>query len=134
MSNEHTKGEWKAFNMVHADHGGPMTPEEIGEYVKNSVIKSIENGGSAERFLFISTGEEGAPDIALVGNGPRGPANARLIIKAPELYALAERIAALTPATRDYSPGIGDGMLNQLIDEAKKLTSGIIPLTPREHL
>lgn len=58
-----------------------------------------------------------------ISDDGRHTANAVLISRAPELYALAERIAALTPATRDYSPGIGDGILNQLIDEAKRLTS-----------
>jgi hypothetical protein len=90
-----TPGEWRAFNMVHEDHGGPMTPEELGEYVKNSVIKSLEFGGSPDRFLFISTGEEDAPDICHVGNGPTGPANARLIAAAPNLLD-ALKIAAET--------------------------------------
>lgn len=35
--------------------------------------------------------------------------------------ALLQKIARLTPATRDYHPGIGEGMLNNLIDEAKRL-------------
>lgn len=91
MDTKHTKGEWQAFNMVHADRGDAMTPEEIGEYVKNSVLKSIADGGSADRFLFISTGEEGAPDICLVGNGPNGPANAKLIAAAPELLKECEK-------------------------------------------
>lgn len=81
----HTPGPWKVFNMVHEERGGPMTPEEIGEYVKANVIKSIEDGGSADRFLFVSTEGENAPDICHVGNGPRGPFNARLIAAAPDL-------------------------------------------------
>jgi hypothetical protein len=38
-----------------------------------------------------------------------------------QIEALLERISKLTPATRDYHPGIGEGMLNNLIDEAKAL-------------
>jgi len=37
------------------------------------------------------------------------------------ITALLHKIAALSPATKDYEPGIGAGMLNQLIDEAKAL-------------
>lgn len=88
----HTPGNWRAFNMVHAERGDAMTPEEIGEYVKNSVIKSIENGGSRERFLFVSTDAEGSPDICLVGNGPDGPANAALIATAPRLLSILSEL------------------------------------------
>jgi hypothetical protein len=66
--------------MIHEERGDQMTPDEIGEYVAGCVRKSIENGGSAERFLFIS-GKD-APDICHIGNGPDGPANAALIVKA----------------------------------------------------
>jgi hypothetical protein len=70
-----------------------MTPEEIGEYVKNSVLKSIENGGSTTEFLFITTGAD-APDICLVGNGPRRAFHAHLIAAAPALLSLVERYAS----------------------------------------
>lgn len=102
----HTPGHWTAFNMVHSERGGDaMTPEELGEYVKNNVIKSLEFGGSAERFLFISTGGEGDPDICHVGNGPRGPANARLIAAAPELLdALRVARAFIIVVRGDYGP------------------------------
>lgn len=90
---KHTSGNWRAFNMVHAERGDAMTPEEIGEYVKNSVIKSIESGGSKDRFLFISTDEQDSPDICLIGNGPDGPANAVLIASAPEVLAAAQQYA-----------------------------------------
>ena len=89
---KHTPGNWCAFNMVHAERGDAMTPEEIGEYVKNSVIKSIESGGSADRFLFISTDEDGSPDICLIGNGPDGPANAALITAASPMYAILDEL------------------------------------------
>lgn len=91
MGTAHTPGPWKAFNMVHGEHKRPMTPEEIGEYVTNSVRKSIEDGGSADRFLFISGPGEDAPDICHVGNGPRGPVNAALIASAPELLAVTRK-------------------------------------------
>lgn len=87
----YTPSNWQAFNMVHAERGGPMTPEEIGEYVANNVRKSLELGGSAERFLFVSEGGEGSPDICLVGNGPRGPQHAALIASAPDLLAVLKR-------------------------------------------
>lgn len=34
---------------------------------------------------------------------------------------LIDKLAHLTPATRDRNPGIGPGMLNTLIDYAQKL-------------
>ena len=90
MSAEHTPGPWMAANMVHGERGGPMTPEEIGEYVANCVRL-----GDADRFLFVTAGENGAPDICHVGNGPVGAANARLISAAPDLLAISRRWLAL---------------------------------------
>jgi hypothetical protein len=80
---KHTPGPWFAHNMVH-EGGRPMTPKEIGEYVCNSVKM-----GAADRFLFISGKHDdgGDADICHVGNGPRGPYNARLISAAPDLLA-----------------------------------------------
>lgn len=37
----------------------------------------------------------------------------------PALVSLARRIAELRPATREFNPGIGAGMLNSLIADAK---------------
>lgn len=87
----HTPGPWFVFNMVHEKNGRPLTPEELGEYVTNNIRKSIEDGGSATRFLFVTQAGAGVPDICHVGNGPAGPANAHLIASAPELYEALER-------------------------------------------
>lgn len=79
---KHTPGPWKVFNMVHADHNRPMTPEEIGEYVKNSVLVNPDNPD----FLFVSCEKEDGPaDVCHIGNGPDGPYNALLIQAAPDL-------------------------------------------------
>jgi len=48
-----TPGPWEAFNMVHADHGGQMTPEEVGEYVTNAIKVNSE----CSDFLFVSARE-----------------------------------------------------------------------------
>lgn len=71
-------GKWAAFNMVHKERGDQMTPEEIGEYVTNSVRKS-QSRGDADRFLFITAHPGDGLDICLVGNGPLGPHNAHFI-------------------------------------------------------
>lgn len=98
--NGHTLGTWNVYNMVHHERGDAMTPEEVGEYVKNCMLKSVEDGGTLDRFLFVSTGE-GEPDICHVGNGPRGPANARLIAAAPELLEAAEWLIAYETAMNE---------------------------------
>lgn len=88
-----TPGPWTVNNMVHAD-GRPMTAEEIGEYVTNSVKM-----GDPERFLFVSGKHDdgGDCDICHVGNGPRGQANAARISYVPEMEAallVAEELAS----------------------------------------
>lgn len=106
---QHTQGPWHAFNMVGED-GQPMTAEQLGEYVKNSVLKSIEDGGASDRFLFISTGD-GDPDICHVGNGPRGPFNAALIAAAPDLLEVlksAEVALAAELAMREAAGDVND--------------------------
>jgi len=67
-----------------------MTPDELGEMVKNNVLQSIKNGGSAERFMFVS-GETptGPADMCHVGNGPNGLRNTALIAAAPDLHRIA---------------------------------------------
>lgn len=88
---KHTSGPWNVFNMVNED-GSVMKAEQIGDYVKANVVKSIENGGSAERFLFVAREGEGEPDICHVGNGPNGPNNALLIAAAPDLLSALEKM------------------------------------------
>ena len=75
-----------------------MTPDEIGEYVANSVRMSPET-----RFLFISGQNDGVDvDVCHVGNGPKGPWNAKLIAAAPELLEALENVAGFidTPIMR----------------------------------
>jgi hypothetical protein len=96
---KHTPGDWQVFNMIHAERHERMTPDEIGEYVANSIRKTLSDGGSND-FLFVSTGE-GAPDICHVGNGPAGPANARLIAAAPDLLAALRRVVAVADRQTD---------------------------------
>jgi len=90
-----TPGPWTAWNMIHADTGLPMTPDELGEMVKNNVLQSIKNGGSAERFMFVS-GETpiGPADMCHVGNGPNCLRNTALIAAAPDLHRIATEQAA----------------------------------------
>ena len=80
-----TPGPWLGCNMVH-DEGRPMTPEEIGEYVCNSV-KMGEEG----RFLFVSGKHDdgGVCDICHTGNGPKGMANTARIARVPDLERIA---------------------------------------------
>jgi hypothetical protein len=80
---------WTAQNMVAPD-GGPMSAHEIGIYVANNVRFTREQGGY-DHFLFVSDGA--GKDVCLVGNGPRGPENARLIASAPELLEALEQLA-----------------------------------------
>lgn len=86
-----TPAPWTGHNMTHAE-GRAMTPEEIGEYVCNSV-KMGEEG----RFLFVSGkhADGGDCDVCHTGNGPRGAANTLLIALAP---TLAARVVALEEA------------------------------------
>ena len=95
-----TDGEWFGANMTHVE-GRPMTPEEIGEYVCNSVKM-----GTPDIFLFV--GAEGA-DIAHFGNGQCGNANATLTVlskqMAAHIIAQREQIAALEKRVKG-----GDGL------------------------
>lgn len=72
-------GQWQACRMTHEERGGDLTPEELGEYVKNSVIKSQADSGSTA-FFFVSVDKgDGPADVCHVGNGPTSPANADFI-------------------------------------------------------
>lgn len=105
-----TPGPWIVFNMVHETRGDQMTPEEIGEYVASNVRKTREEGGF-DHFLFVTTQEDGAPDICHIGNGPSGPYNARLIAAAPELLEHTKRFALTLEyyIRRDQNDGDTEG-------------------------
>jgi hypothetical protein len=108
---QHTPGPWKPYVMTHADRGDLLTPEELGEYVKNSVIKSAQESGSAE-FVFISADKpDGPADVCHVGNGPTRKANAYLIAAAPDLYL------ALDALREDYERLCGDGLTDANIPD-----------------
>lgn len=89
LSQEATQN-WTAHNMVHAE-GRPMTAEELGEYVTNSVKMSDET-----RFLFISgQNDEGEDvDVCHVGNGPNGPNNAAFIVTLVNAYRTGQLVEA----------------------------------------
>lgn len=78
-----TPGPWSGHNMVGAG-GKPLTPDEIGEYVCNSVKMGKEG-----QFLFVGGKHEdgGDCDICHTGNGPRGAANTARIARVPDMEA-----------------------------------------------
>lgn len=95
----HSPGAWTVYSMASLDRAGDgLTPEEIGEYVTNSVKKSAEESGSLA-FLFVSVETPDGPrDVCHVGNGPTSPANACLIAAAPVMLAALKN---LTEALND---------------------------------
>lgn len=101
---QHTPGPWTVYRMVHELTQQPMSPEQVGEYVCNSVKKSAAESGTLD-FLFVSCEKPSGPaDVCHVGNGPTSPANARLIAAAPELLEAlkeAETYTHTTPRLRD---------------------------------
>lgn len=106
----HTPGPWVAYRLVHEDTNEPMTPDQIGEYVRNSVIKSAKESGSHD-FLFISAEKpDGPADVCHVGNGPTSPANAAFIVRACNVHD--ELLAALRKAVDTirafHAIGLGD--------------------------
>ena len=90
-----TPGPWVGCNMTHQDHGGQMTPEELGEYVCNSVKM-----GDPNRFLFVSANHHDGNDVDVchTGNGPRGTFNTALIALAPDLARLSIAAGELADA------------------------------------
>lgn len=83
--NAHTPGPWMPFVMVNQETGAQMTPEQVGELVKNSIIKSAIQSGTNEYVFVVAKKHDGEYDICHVGNGPDRKANARLIAAAPDL-------------------------------------------------
>ena len=122
-----TPGPWLAANMVHADRRDAMTADELGAYVAANVRRSIEDGGSADRFLFLTTNEDDAPDICHVGNGPNGPTNAALIAalrnEAPRLLAAAREVERMREALREmverWEPPEEDGQDRRMWEAAR---------------
>ena len=116
----YTPGPWTGWNMIHADTGIPMTPDEIGEMVKNNVLQSIKDGGSAERFMFVS-GETpfGPADMCHVGNGPNCLRNTALIAAAPDLHRIATELAAENKRLRVENSGLSQMLAGQRIDLAQ---------------
>ncbi len=92
---EHTPEPWQAVRLVHAETGLPMTPDEIGEYVKNSVIKSLEQSGTTDFMAVMCEKGDGSYDVCHVGNGPTSPANAALIAQAPTLLRQRDELLEL---------------------------------------
>ena len=79
---KHTPGTWKVYNLIHEDHGGQLTPSEIGEYV-TKIVKDTRELDGLDHFLFVKANGRA---VCLIGNGPKSSANARLITAAPEMY------------------------------------------------
>lgn len=76
LAEKATPGPLTACNMVHAETGEQMTPEQVGEYVKTSLLVYPDN----HDYLFVSCTVDGVDvDYCHVGNGPNGPNNAAFI-------------------------------------------------------
>lgn len=103
--------------MVHEDTNKPMTPEQVGEYVCNSVKKSAAESGRLD-FLFISAEKpDGPADVCHVGNGPTSPANALLIAAAPDLLAACKAALAWCGLDGD---GISEPTRSELVSAIAK--------------
>lgn len=87
-------GNWTAYRMVHEDHGGDLSPDEAGEYVRNSVVRSAAESGSNAFMAVLVDKPDGPADVCHVGNGPTSRANCALIAEMrnalPALLAVAE--------------------------------------------
>jgi len=118
-----TPGPWARCNMISQDHGGQMTPEELGEYVCNSAKM-----GDPNRFLFVSAKHHDGNDVdvCLTGNGPRGPHNTALIAMAPDLARLSIAAGELAEAAdkiialNDNTSPFGGEMMRDRIERTEE--------------
>jgi|GEM_PF-6867572 len=93
-----TPGPWSIYNMVNAETGKRMTPEEIGEYVANAVRARPE----CDDFLFISALVDGEPrDVCHIGNGEQGPYNALLMAASRDMYELLDTFPGFASSIGD---------------------------------
>lgn len=102
-----TQGCWTACRMTHLERGDDLTPDELGEYVKNCVLV-----GGERPFLFVSVEVGGVSvDLCHIGNGPNGPNNAAFIQAAnpATVVALLDRIQELEQAAR-ATPALPQGL------------------------
>lgn len=76
MEAQHTPGPWEPFVCSR-----PL--EEMPNYLR----AAIEASGGLQFQMVAAFDELGQCDVCMVGNGPRGEANARLIAAAPDLLA-----------------------------------------------
>lgn len=109
----HSPAPWTAYRMVHEETGEPMTPEQIGEYVCNSVKKSAVESGTTDFLIVKVEKEDGNADVCHVGNGPTSPANARLIAAAPDLLAALKTL--LEDLADNWGDGVKDGQYDWLL-------------------
>ena len=111
----YTKGPWVSFVLV-KDTGGKMSPEEIGDYVKNAV----KSNSPVEEFLFIScTKDDGDYDVCHIGNGPDRHKNAQLISASPDMYYALTQIMADLPSNKDWLDPVIEKMANEALKKAR---------------
>lgn len=111
---DHTPGPWEPCILDQ-----PLA--EIPAYVADCIKAS---GG--EDFYFVkATDEKGSVDVAHVGNGPRGLANALLIAEAPTLKAdndrLRRELAEARKAREDAEQLMRDGWIEVADGPASKV-------------
>ena len=91
---EHTPGPWTAVRMLDEDTGELPTPERIGEYVKNCVLKSAKESGTTDFLIVMGERDSEMLDVCHVGNGLTSSANARLIAIVPKMYEFIKDFAS----------------------------------------
>lgn len=113
-----SRGVWTACRITHHERGDDLTPEEIGQYTANSVIKSRDESGSSA-FLFVSVEKpDGPADVCLVGNGPTSAANAAYIAAvSPDV--LLTLLASLTQKDEEIAA------LKEVLDDKRRLAREI---------